>query len=94
MQEALTNVAKHAEAKSVRVALGTTDGQLQIEVQDDGCGFDPETAGQGFGLEGMRERVSLAGDTLTVGPSEHGTLARACMPTAVTAGEQTRLAAS
>src|SRR6202453_589495 len=57
VQEALTNVAKHAHANRVRVTISEADGQLSIEVQDDGGGFDPETASQGFGLAGMQERV-------------------------------------
>jgi glucose-6-phosphate-specific signal transduction histidine kinase len=52
-----------------------------LRLADDGKGFDPDTASQGFGLQGMRERVSLAGGTLTVSPSERGTLIRACLPT-------------
>ena len=66
VQEALTNVAKHARANRVRVAVKESDGELLIEVQDDGAGFDPDLAGEGFGLAGMRERVALAG-----GDAEH-----------------------
>ena len=80
VQEALTNVTKHAEANTVQVAVGESDGELQVEVQDDGKGFDPEAASQGFGLEGMRERVSLAGGTLSITPGERGTLVRARLP--------------
>ena len=61
VQEALTNVAKHARANRVRVAVKESDGELLIEVQDDGAGFDPDLAGEGFGLAGMRERAALAG---------------------------------
>ena len=49
-------------------------------MQDDGGGFDPATASEGFGLAGMRERVSLAGGTLTVDSGEQGTLVKACLP--------------
>ena len=80
VQEALTNVTKHAEANTVQVAVGESDGELQVEVQDDGNGFDPDAASQGFGLEGMRERVSLAGGTLSITPGERGTLVRARLP--------------
>ncbi len=86
VQEALTNVAKHAEASTVRVTVAESDGALQVEVQDDGKGFDPEAASQGFGLEGMRERVSLAGGTLSISPSEPGTLVSARLPIGATAG--------
>jgi signal transduction histidine kinase len=80
LQEALTNVAKHARASNVRVAVRESDGELLVEVQDDGAGFDSETGSQGFGLAGMRERVSLADGTLEVDSGEQGTLVRACLP--------------
>jgi signal transduction histidine kinase len=80
VQEALTNIAKHARASYVRVAVSQSDGQLSIEVQDDGSGFDSELASHGFGLAGMQERVSLAGGTLSIESNEHGTLLRACLP--------------
>jgi signal transduction histidine kinase len=80
VQEALTNVAKHARASNVRVAVTESDGELLVEVQDDGAGFDPETGSHGFGLAGMRERVSLADGTLDVDSGEQGTLVRACLP--------------
>jgi signal transduction histidine kinase len=81
VQEALTNVAKHARANRVRVALTESDGELLIEVQDDGAGFDPDLANDGFGLAGIRERVGLAGGTLSIDSGEHGTLLKACLPT-------------
>ena len=80
VQEALTNVAKHARASSVRVALSESDGELLVEVQDDGAGFDPDAGSHGFGLAGMHERVSLADGTLSVDSGEQGTLVRACLP--------------
>jgi signal transduction histidine kinase len=80
VQEALTNVAKHARANRVRVALSESDGQLLVEVKDDGAGFDPEARSQGFGLAGMHERVSLAEGTLSIDSDEHGTMITACLP--------------
>jgi signal transduction histidine kinase len=80
VQEALTNVAKHARASRVRVAVGESDGELLVEVQDDGTGFDSDAQSQGFGLTGMHERVSLAGGTLSISSGERGTLVRACLP--------------
>jgi signal transduction histidine kinase len=94
VQEALTNIVKHAHANTVRVAISQSDAQLQIEVQDDGCGFDPKATRQGFGLEGMRERVGLAGGTLSITASEHGTLLQARLPTKANAGEPARQAAT
>jgi signal transduction histidine kinase len=80
IQEALTNVAKHAQAQSARVSVTQADDQLLIEVQDDGAGFDPEAQTSGFGLAGMRERVYLAGGTLEVHPAHPGTLLRVRLP--------------
>jgi signal transduction histidine kinase len=81
VQEALTNVAKHARASRVHVSLTEADGVLLIEVQDDGVGFDPDVASDGFGLGGMRERVALAGGTLSVASGEQGTSVTARLPT-------------
>jgi signal transduction histidine kinase len=80
VQEALTNVAKHARASKVRVAVRESEGELLVEVQDDGAGFDPDTGSHGFGLVGMRERMSLADGTLSVDSDEQGTIVRACLP--------------
>ena len=80
VQEALTNVAKHARAEHARVAVGTVGGRLHMEVADDGKGFDPAAATSGFGIEGMRERVELSGGQLTITPSPAGTTVRAVLP--------------
>jgi signal transduction histidine kinase len=80
VQEALTNVAKHAQANLVRVAVSESDGQLSITVQDDGAGFDAETRSHGFGLAGMQERVILAGGTLSIESNTRGTLVTAHLP--------------
>jgi signal transduction histidine kinase len=84
VQEALTNVAKHARAENVNVAVAGAGGQISIEVHDDGTGFDTDTKTEGFGLVGIRERVSLAGGTLQISSSEQGTLLRVCLPNGVT----------
>jgi two-component system nitrate/nitrite sensor histidine kinase NarX len=70
VQEALTNVRKHAGASTVRVELKERDGTPVLSVIDDGAGFDPSSVGpalmSGFGLRSMRERVELLGGTLDV----------------------------
>jgi len=76
-QEALTNVAKHAAASNVRVRVAVTGEEVEIEVEDDGGGFDPAGASHGFGLAGMHERVSLSGGTLQIDSGEQGTLVSA-----------------
>lgn len=58
-QEALANVRKHAHASSVAVSLDYSAG-VSLSIVDDGCGFGPE-APRGFGLDGLRDRVRLAG---------------------------------
>jgi signal transduction histidine kinase len=66
VQEALNNVHKHAHAEKahVRVADIDADGVVVVEVRDDGQGFDPGAASEGFGLVGMRERVAAIGGTV------------------------------
>jgi signal transduction histidine kinase len=82
VQEALTNVAKHARASSVALTVRSSDHELFISVADDGMGFDPDAqSGGGFGLTGMRERVELAGGELRVEPGEtQGTVVSARLP--------------
>jgi signal transduction histidine kinase len=80
VQEALTNVAKHARAEHVRLVIEESDGELLLELHDDGVGFDSKTRTDGFGLAGMRERAGLAGGTLSVESGEQGTLVSARLP--------------
>jgi Signal transduction histidine kinase len=67
VQEALTNVVKHANARRVSVVIGRRDGGVTAVVEDDGSGFDPAAVrDDALGLVGMRERVALLGGTLAV----------------------------
>ncbi len=73
VQEALTNIAKHARAQTATVVLSFADDALRAEVTDDGCGFEPDRVlkpepgqNQGWGLLGMRERVELVGGSCQV----------------------------
>jgi signal transduction histidine kinase len=73
VQEALTNVAKHARAKRVRVTLALQQGELCVSVTDNGQGIQPEHSpnnGHGFGLLGMRERAAALGGELSVQPAK------------------------
>ncbi|GAB2547497.1 sensor histidine kinase [Brachybacterium huguangmaarense] len=73
IQEALTNVLKHAgPGASARVAVHRSERGLAIDVIDDGRGTDPDSDGHGHGLTGMRERVTLHGGTLQAGPLPAG----------------------
>ncbi|NBC18629.1 MAG: PAS domain S-box protein [Bacteroidetes bacterium] len=67
VQEALTNVARHAEAAEATVRLRVTDETLEVVVRDEGRGFDPDDLdGDSMGLSGMRERAALIGGHLTI----------------------------
>jgi signal transduction histidine kinase/transposase-like protein len=72
IQECLTNVMRHAYAHTVRVVVAETDGRIEITVDDDGAGFDPEQVSRGRGLVGIGERVSGHGGTWSVSPSPSG----------------------
>jgi signal transduction histidine kinase len=80
VQEALTNVKKHAGASRVTVRVAAEDGELVVVVEDDGVGFDTEERTPGFGLAGMRERVYLTGGSIDITSGSGGTLVRARFP--------------
>jgi len=81
VQEALTNVAKHANAETVWIEVTQDKTSISIVVRDDGCGFDMDTRSTGLGLVGMRERVALAGGSLTiVSTPDVGTVLRGRIP--------------
>jgi signal transduction histidine kinase len=67
-QEAVTNMAKHAKAKTLTVNLEPTEERVTLTVHDDGVGFDVEKKDEAnrYGLQGMQERAQLAGGQLTV----------------------------
>jgi signal transduction histidine kinase len=81
VQEALTNVVKHAHARTVRVSVLAGEDEIAVEVHDDGVGFDTQAAPAGFGLAGMRERVYLADGTFEIDSGEDGTLVRSRLAT-------------
>ncbi len=90
-QEALTNVVRHARARTVRVELHPTPSGLLLGICDDGVGFDVEAArrhatyGGSLGLVGMQERAELAGGRLTIASVPgSGTLVEASFPVAPT----------
>jgi two-component system, NarL family, sensor histidine kinase YdfH len=65
--EGLTNIARHAQAKQVSLHLAEAGEELEIEIRDDGIGFEPQAVQTGhYGLVGMRERVRLAGGRLEI----------------------------
>jgi signal transduction histidine kinase len=80
VQEALTNALKHAHATHVGVTVAEENGEVVVEVRDDGAGFRPDAATRGYGLIGIRERVQLAGGRLEVDTGEQGTCVHAAVP--------------
>jgi len=86
-QEALTNVARHAAARHVTVTLRTINGELRLEVIDDGSGFEQKTLkdAKGLGVAFMRERAALVGGHLNVvSLPENGTTVTFAVPLNVT----------
>jgi signal transduction histidine kinase len=80
IQEALSNVVKHARASSVHITATADGGYVSVEVRDDGVGFNTKSPGGGFGLAGIRERVYLAGGRLELESTPEGTVVRARIP--------------
>jgi signal transduction histidine kinase len=78
VQEAISNVVRHAEAEKVLIEVAAERGILEIDVEDDGRGFDPAEAagpsesGRGLGILGLRERLELIGGTAKVVSSPGG----------------------
>jgi signal transduction histidine kinase len=82
VQEALTNVVKHAHASRVEVNITANDKWVTIEIVDNGVGFDVTARTEGFGVAGMRERVYLYGGSLEIESGEQGTRLLATLPVA------------
>jgi signal transduction histidine kinase len=81
VQEALTNIVKHAQARRVSILLTLMDRGAAAIIEDDGRGFDPAARTEGLGLLGMRERLQLLGGKLTIESSTtSGTTLRAEVP--------------
>ena len=64
--EAVTNAARHSGASRVHVSLRRDGQHVHLQVSDAGCGFDPDTGGEGFGLVSMRERAQSVGGDLRI----------------------------
>ncbi|GAA1994667.1 sensor histidine kinase [Amycolatopsis minnesotensis] len=76
VQEALTNVRKHAGASAVAIRLRVANGSIRLTVRDDGAGFEVSSGHTGYGLDGMRARATEAGGSLTIhsGPEDGTTV--------------------
>ncbi len=81
VQEALTNVVKHARAERVDLQVSMNGDAVAVTVRDDGIGFDSATTSEGFGLVGMRERLELIGGRVDISSAPgQGTEVRAELP--------------
>ncbi len=79
-REAVTNAVKHGSAQSVSVVLDHRE-EWHLRVRDDGRGFDPERAGEGFGLSSMRLQVEALGGWLSLrSEAGHGTELEVALP--------------
>ncbi len=84
VQEALTNCARHAQAKTIRISIYGRHDWVQLSIQDDGVGFDPRQASsRGLGLIGIQERVrELEGKVTVTSQPEKGTILEVEVPVA------------
>lgn len=80
LQESLANTYKHSGARQVSIRLSGLGHQVQLEIADDGCGFDPATAPPGLGLISMRERVEVLGGELRIASGGDGTRVTVVLP--------------
>lgn len=81
LQETLNNVAKHSRADRVYISLWKQDGKIELTIEDNGIGFDPETSRKGLGLVSMKERVEFSGGKLAIESDLNlGTTIRATWP--------------
>ncbi|MGA8270137.1 MAG: ATP-binding protein, partial [Candidatus Sulfotelmatobacter sp.] len=84
-QEALTNVFRHSEAKSVQIVLTQTDSKILVTVQDDGKGIGERVAdlqpdSLGVGISGIRQRAKELGGALRLANKQPGTLVEVVIP--------------
>jgi len=73
VQEALTNIAKHANAKNVTINISCVKGEITLHITDDGSGFDIKEKSNGYGLIGMIERAEVLSGNLTIDSGHSGT---------------------
>jgi PAS domain S-box-containing protein len=76
LQEALTNVARHSGAKTVRIRFARLDTALEVAVWDDGCGFDAKVvavSSHRLGIQSMRERAAMVGGNISFTSQHKGT---------------------
>jgi signal transduction histidine kinase len=85
IQEALTNVARHSGASAVSIRFTKSAKAVEVEVNDDGCGFDAEAvavSSHRLGIQSMRERAAMLGGTVSFVSQRKGTRMRVEVPLA------------
>ena len=91
VQEALTNVARHAQASSVDVEMRIADNMLCVRIQDNGRGFQPDPDRKSFGVLGIRERAkTLGGSARIYSPEAGGTIVEIEVPLKAYAAQEAR----
>jgi signal transduction histidine kinase len=95
VQEAMTNVVRHAHATHIRVAVSAKAGHLRVTIADDGIGIEPGRRGPGLGLRGIEERAKELGGAMTIGrEGKHGTIVAVVLPLPVRIEEARRARAA
>ena len=91
VQECLTNIHRHSESPVARIHISRADGQISVEVADEGKGIPPDKCegmdygrSLGVGIRGMRERLRQLGGTLEINSNGDGTVVIARLPIACT----------
>ena len=72
VREVLSNIARHAKAREVHVGISTTAHEIDVTIEDDGVGFDPETVKRGRGLRNIQERAARLGGTIEISARSEG----------------------
>jgi two-component system sensor histidine kinase DegS len=84
IQESLANIARHSEAKKVILELRFKEDTVQIQVRDDGIGFEISDQSSGLGLRSMRERTELINGEMLINSSQgKGTLIKVTAPVVI-----------
>ena len=81
LKEGITNIRKHANASVVKLLGWIEDRKIILLIEDNGCGFDPQSVSNGFGLTGIAERVELLGGKLEIQSNpDRGTIIQVTIP--------------
>jgi signal transduction histidine kinase len=81
VQESITNTLKHAQASDIVICLSSNNGQTVLEITDNGLGFDGANTSDGFGMQGMKERIaSINGNIQVHSQPQQGTKVKVIIP--------------